>query len=110
MPELPDLEHVARRLNAAVVGRAVTAARIGDPLVLRMMVAGASLPELVAGARLRGLERRGHFLRFDLGPRVVLIINASRSALAEPLRPRCWSGAIGCCRRSNRRRARIPRR
>src|SRR5262249_5919180 len=38
MPELPDLVHVEAGLRAAVVGKRISAARTGDPTVLRVMV------------------------------------------------------------------------
>lgn len=75
MPELPDLQYVAERLDARLRGHVVTAARIGDPTVLRIMV-DRSLPEFLCGQTLKAIGRRGHFLRFDFGPDAVVVINA----------------------------------
>lgn len=75
MPELPDLVHVAARLSETLRGRRVQGARIGDPVVLRMMVPDA-FPAAVVGARLLGVERRGHFLRFETDANLLLVVNA----------------------------------
>jgi formamidopyrimidine-DNA glycosylase len=75
MPELPDLAHVEAKLQEAIAGRRVTAARTGDPTVLRMMVPEA-LAAAVTGRRLERVERRGHFLRFQLEGGRVIVVNA----------------------------------
>ena len=75
MPELPDLVHVEAGLRAAVVGKRITAARTGDPTVLRIMVS-ESFPAVLVGRTLEGVERRGHFMRFGLDGGLVLVVNA----------------------------------
>lgn len=75
MPELPDLVHVGRVLAGALVGRRVIAARTGDPTVLRIMVP-EPFPANLVGRVLRGVERRGHFMRFAFDGDVVLVVNA----------------------------------
>jgi len=78
MPELPDLVRVERVLSAALVGRTVVAARVGDPTVLRLMLPG-DFPMAVVGGKVRAIERRGHFMRFgfDSEPgELVLVVNA----------------------------------
>ena len=75
MPELPDLVHVEDELRRALVGKRVEAARTGDPLVLRVMVA-EPFPGVLVGRALEGVERRGHFLRFALEGGLVLVVNA----------------------------------
>jgi formamidopyrimidine-DNA glycosylase len=75
MPELPDLVHVAAALAAAVTGRAIVGAKVGDPVVLRLMVP-AVFPHVLLGRQLVGVERRGHFLRFALDDDLVLVVNA----------------------------------
>jgi formamidopyrimidine-DNA glycosylase len=67
MPELPDLVHIVRVLAPALEGRTIVACRVKEPIVLRVLVPGA-FPDLVAGRRFAGLERRGPFLRFALDP------------------------------------------
>jgi formamidopyrimidine-DNA glycosylase len=75
MPELPDLVHVEAGLRAAVAGKRITAARTGDPTVLRIMVT-EPFPAVLVGRTLEGVERRGHFMRFALEGDVVIVINA----------------------------------
>src|SRR6478736_1689671 len=75
MPELPDLVHVEAGLRAAVGGKRITAARTGDPLVLRLMVA-EPFPAVLVGRTVETIERRGHFLRFGLAGDLVIVINA----------------------------------
>jgi formamidopyrimidine-DNA glycosylase len=75
MPELPDLVHIAEVLQGAVVGQAVVAVRVGDPVVLRLMTT-QPLADAVCGKRIRGIERRGHFLRFALDGDLLLVVNA----------------------------------
>src|SRR5947209_8478258 len=66
MPELPDLVYVADVLGRALGGRRVAAARVGDPTVLRLMIP-EPFPAALLGRRFVGVERRGHFLRFEFG-------------------------------------------
>jgi formamidopyrimidine-DNA glycosylase len=75
MPELPDLVHVEAGLRAAVVGKRVTAARTGDPTVLRIMVP-EPFPAVLVGRALEGVERRGHFMRFAFDHGLVVVVNA----------------------------------
>jgi formamidopyrimidine-DNA glycosylase len=61
VPELPEVETVARDLRAAVVGRRVTSVALGHPKVLRFPV-----PEVFAavlpGRRVEAVTRRGKFI------------------------------------------------
>jgi len=75
MPELPDLVHVEAGLRAAVAGKHITAARTGDPTVLRIMVP-EPFPGVLVGRTLAGVERRGHFMRFALDQDLVVVVNA----------------------------------
>jgi formamidopyrimidine-DNA glycosylase len=86
MPELPDLVHIASELERTVVGRTIVAAKVGDPVVLRLMIQ-AAFPDVLLGRRLERVERRGHFLRFALDGDLVLVVNAmlaGRYYLSEP--------------------------
>jgi formamidopyrimidine-DNA glycosylase len=83
MPELPDLVHIAAEIKRAVAGQVIADAKVGDPVVFRLMLP-AALPELLRGRRLLDVERRGHFLRFALDGDLVLVVNlmlAGRFAL-----------------------------
>jgi formamidopyrimidine-DNA glycosylase len=90
MPELPDLVHIASQLRRRVCGQAIVEARIGDPVVLRLMIP-AAFPDVLLGRRLLDVERRGHFLRFALDGELLLVVNAmlaGRYVLsAEPALP-----------------------
>ncbi|MBJ7610348.1 MAG: bifunctional DNA-formamidopyrimidine glycosylase/DNA-(apurinic or apyrimidinic site) lyase [Candidatus Dormibacteraeota bacterium] len=61
MPELPEVETVARDLRGAVVGRQVMSLQLGHPKVLRFPV-----PEVFAavlpGQRVEAVNRRGKFI------------------------------------------------
>jgi formamidopyrimidine-DNA glycosylase len=74
MPELPDLEYVISRLRAEVIGQRITAARVREPIVLRVAVPG-DLPGLLPGRTLSGVRRRGHFVDFDLEGKLQLVIH-----------------------------------
>ena len=84
MPELPDLLYVRTRLEKALAGRSVVAARLRKPVVLRCLVPGDL--NLLVGTTLRGIERRLHFLLFDFESHA-LVVNpmlAGRFRLARP--------------------------
>ena len=65
MPELPEVETVARDLRASVVGRRVVAVQLGHPKVMRFPV-----PEVFAvtlpGRRIESVGRRGKFIVCEL--------------------------------------------
>jgi formamidopyrimidine-DNA glycosylase len=86
MPELPDLIYVRAKLEAALLGRTVTAARLRKPVVLRCLVPGDL--DLLVGQTLRRIHRRLHFLVFGF-ERHALIVNPMlagrfRMAAADP--------------------------
>ena len=86
MPELPDLVHVERKLNEAVVGWTISAIRVGDPTVFRIMVA-EPFPAVLQGRSVATIERRGHFIVFGLEPALTLAVNcmlAGKFQLANP--------------------------
>jgi formamidopyrimidine-DNA glycosylase len=91
MPELPDLVHIAAELGRSLRNLRITEVKMGDPVVLRMLLP-TPLPALLLGKRLVDVERRGHFLRFALEDDLVLVVNlmlAGRFVLsdASPARP-----------------------
>jgi formamidopyrimidine-DNA glycosylase len=75
VPELPDLVHVEAVLSRAVGGLRIVEARVGDPVVLRLMTAEA-FPGLLLGKRITAVKRRGQFLCFSLEPGLALVVNA----------------------------------
>jgi formamidopyrimidine-DNA glycosylase len=84
MPELPDLLHVQARLREALTGRRVTAERVREPVVLRMLVQGNL--SLLLGTTLTDVLRRAHFLvfRFEGLDLAVNPMLAGRFRLAAP--------------------------
>ena len=87
VPELPDLAILADAFDASLAGRALTAVRVADPLVLRATPAQAS--ELV-GEIVGAVERRGKLLVFRLGSHDVWAapMLSGRFGLAVPGAPR----------------------
>jgi formamidopyrimidine-DNA glycosylase len=86
VPELPDLVHVEKKLQQAVLGRRVAAARTGDPTVLRIMVT-EPFPDVLIGRSFTAARRRGHFMCLELEGELVVAINcmlAGRFQLAAP--------------------------
>lgn len=71
MPELPEVEVVARGLRASVLGRTVRTAEVRVPRLRWPLPEG--LAELLAGQRLGAIERRGKYLlmQFDEGALIV---------------------------------------
>lgn len=79
MPEWPDL-HVARgRLEAALVGRAISGVRVGDPVVIRAVRA---VDEVLLGHSFRSVRHRGKFMLFELDG-VAIVVNPMLSGLFE---------------------------
>jgi formamidopyrimidine-DNA glycosylase len=74
VPELPDLVHIEAKLQAAITGKKIVAARTGDPLVLRVMVR-EPFPALLVGRAVRRVIRRGHFMCFELGDDLLIAVN-----------------------------------
>ncbi len=88
MPELPDLVHVQSVLSRSLRGQVIAAAHVGDPVVLRIMVA-APFPALLVGQTITSVTRRGPFLDFALDS-VHLVVNAMLSGrywLVKPDKP-----------------------
>jgi formamidopyrimidine-DNA glycosylase len=75
VPELPDLVHIESVLTRTAVGLRIDDVRVGDPIVLRIMV-GDPFPAVLRGRRLDEVKRVGQFLRFALDGDVVLVVNA----------------------------------
>jgi len=61
VPELPEVETVARDLRAAVVGRRVMSVALGHPQVLRFPVP-AVFAAVLPGQRIDAVTRRGKFI------------------------------------------------
>jgi len=72
MPELPELEVVKEVLQRRVVGQTIEAVQSigGGSAILVRSLTQQRLAEVVTGAQIAGIERRGKFLIFDLRPAV----------------------------------------
>ncbi|MBL0058442.1 MAG: bifunctional DNA-formamidopyrimidine glycosylase/DNA-(apurinic or apyrimidinic site) lyase [Elusimicrobia bacterium] len=82
MPELPEVETIRRDLVTLLVGKKISAVRIGDRRVLEGFRPGGGVRRRVkvdhfvralAGRTVADLFRRGKYLVFDLGPGPALL-------------------------------------
>lgn len=64
MPELPEVETIRRGLSSRVVGQIISGVRVGARRILK--VPAQRLVRAVRGQVIRGLDRRGKFLIFEL--------------------------------------------
>src|SRR5205085_6556297 len=85
MPELPEVEQVARTLNRAVKGHRIVAAEL-----LRERLAPFTTPaefaELIAPSKINFVHRRGKHLLFDLDNGQTLIVHLRMSGRFSLLR------------------------
>ncbi len=65
MPELPEVETVARDLRGAVTGRRIDGVSVTRPDIVRMPE-GTVLPALLTGQRVEAVERQGKYLLLGL--------------------------------------------
>ncbi|GAC1449581.1 MAG: bifunctional DNA-formamidopyrimidine glycosylase/DNA-(apurinic or apyrimidinic site) lyase [Ktedonobacterales bacterium] len=86
MPELPEVEYVARQLRHALIGRTITAVQVLWPRA----VANVDLSEFAArivGQRISGVGRRAKYLLVELSGGDVLVVHRRMSGnliLARP--------------------------
>ncbi len=71
MPELPEVETIRRRLEAALVGATIRDVVLNDSSVCQM--SEAQLRALIDGRRITALRRRGKYLLIDLGDVVAIV-------------------------------------
>jgi len=72
MPELPEVETVARLIRPRLLGRRIVDARIDWPRTVGTM-SPASFRKRIAGSPIDRVWRRGKYIVFDLGPRRCLV-------------------------------------
>jgi len=77
MPEMPEVETIARKLRRSLVGKSVRRIQLSG-LSLRRPVA-ASFTEILSGRRISGIRRRGKYLVIELEPRAYLLIHLGMS-------------------------------
>ncbi|OHD72799.1 MAG: hypothetical protein A2177_09010 [Spirochaetes bacterium RBG_13_68_11] len=98
MPELPDLVHLVKALAPVLPGRTVVRAAVREPIVLRVLVPGASFTTALDGRTFSAVERHGPFVRFALDGGLELIVHHMLTgrmqlapAAAKPLAHLCFS-------------------
>src|SRR2546427_12548332 len=74
MPELPDVETVARRLRRTVGGRRITGVRVLAPQTVRSSPPRRFVRELT-GRTARTVDRRRKYLLIRLGRALTLIVH-----------------------------------
>jgi formamidopyrimidine-DNA glycosylase len=72
MPERPDLEYVVPILARELRGARITGVRVKKPVVLRVAVPG-KIDELLTGRSFGAVERRAHFVIFELGDLTLVV-------------------------------------
>ena len=93
MPELPEVQALAERLEAAVGGAVFAGAVVHQFSALKTVVPG---PETLVGRTLAGVGRRGKYLIFDLeGPRLLAHLSqGGRVDLEDPPKQTRPKGAV----------------
>ena len=92
MPELPEVEQVKRTLSPHVVGKKIIAVDVRLPRLIQYPAADVFVDKLV-GKTVEGIERKGKYLRLNLGQDLYLLIHlrmtgallAVKKVAAEPL-------------------------
>ncbi len=77
MPEMPEVETIARKLRKAIVGKRVTGVRLSG-LPLRKPVA-AGFPHQLEGRVVRKIHRRGKYLIAEMAPQSFWLIHLGMS-------------------------------
>lgn len=86
MPELPDVELVARQLRRTLVGRTIRSVRVLSPSTIRSP-SPAAFVRLLRGQRIRSIERRGKYLLIQLrGATLVAHLRMTGEFEVVPLR------------------------
>jgi formamidopyrimidine-DNA glycosylase len=78
MPELPEVEHVARALQMIVAGRAIVKAELRRER-LAPDITPRSFSKRLAGTTVNFIHRRGKHILFDLDNRLTLIVHLRMS-------------------------------
>jgi formamidopyrimidine-DNA glycosylase len=77
MPEMPEVETIARKLRRSIVGRSVREVRLSG-FSLRKPVA-KSFAGILTGRTIVGIRRRGKYLVVELEPKAYLLIHLGMS-------------------------------
>ena len=73
MPEIPELQHIARVLSTRLVGRPISAVDIRKPIVIRLP--RDDFEQGLLGARFESVTRSGKFLLFHTDRDTVMAVN-----------------------------------
>ncbi|MEV0645243.1 bifunctional DNA-formamidopyrimidine glycosylase/DNA-(apurinic or apyrimidinic site) lyase [Phytomonospora sp. NPDC050363] len=87
MPELPEVETVREGLARWVVGRTISAVRVGHPRAVRRHVAGSDdFATALTGRTITGADRRGKYLwlPLDSGDAILCHLGMSGQMLVQP--------------------------
>lgn len=85
MPELPEMQALAERLDAAVTGTAVADI---EPIGFTALKTVRPAPEELRGRRVTGIGRRGKYLVVALGDGVRILVHLSQSGRLDLETPR----------------------
>lgn len=77
MPEMPEVETIARQLRKSIVGKRVAEVRLSG-LALRKSIPETFIPRLL-GRTVRNVHRRGKYLMVELEPQAFLMIHLGMS-------------------------------
>ena len=77
MPEMPEVETIARQLRKTILGKRIVEVRLSG-LPLRKPVAG-DFSAMACGRRITGIHRRGKYLLVELAPKAFLLIHLGMS-------------------------------
>ncbi len=85
MPELPEVETVARRLAPALVGKRIECVKIGWPRIVDRPTTKIFISNLI-GKRILSVSRRGKYILIKLAPHGYLMVHLRMSGdlLVEP--------------------------
>ncbi|MGH9089637.1 MAG: DNA-formamidopyrimidine glycosylase family protein [Acidimicrobiales bacterium] len=84
MPELPEMQALAERLDAALAGAAVT--RV-EPIGFTALKTVAPPPEALVGREVAGVGRRGKFCVVEIGGGLRLLFHLSQAGRVDLERP-----------------------
>jgi len=87
MPELPEVETIARTLAPEVVGREILSVRALDPSALHP--SPAAFAALAVGRRITHVRRRGKLLLLDLDDQGILAVHLRMTGRVMALAPGC---------------------
>jgi formamidopyrimidine-DNA glycosylase len=77
MPEMPEVETIARQLRKTILGKRIVDVKLSG-LPLRKPVAG-DFSAMVCGRRITSIHRRGKYLLVELAPKAILLIHLGMS-------------------------------